>query len=67
MSRKVRKLGDRHDTGESGSIERDGYFKPKQMHWKTFHRLRKAKSAADDQMNNAVMANLVVGYKCYLY
>jgi len=56
MSRKVRKLGDQLDTGELGGIERDGYFKPKHMHWKTFHRLRRAESVADDRMNNAVMA-----------
>jgi hypothetical protein len=56
MSRKVRKLSDRLDTDESGGIERNGYFKPKHMHWKTFHRLRRAESAANDRMNSAVMA-----------
>jgi hypothetical protein len=56
MSRKVRKLGDRLDTEQLGGIERDGYFKPKHMHWKTFHRLRRTESKAEDRMNNAFMA-----------
>jgi hypothetical protein len=56
MSRKVRRLGDRLDTEQSGGIERDGYLKPKHMHWRTFHRLRRAESAADDRMNNVFMA-----------
>lgn len=56
MQRKVDKISQRLDTGESGGIESNGLIKPKHMHWQTFYRLKMAEIRAKEKTNSALMA-----------
>jgi hypothetical protein len=60
MARKARKIRKRLDI-DSPIFDPDNltdgvYFKPKNMHQKTFDQLRRAESRAQDSMNNAFIA-----------
>jgi hypothetical protein len=60
MSRKARKIRHRLDIDnpifDPDNLSDGIYFKPKNMHQKTFDRLRWAESQAQESMNNAFMA-----------
>ena len=54
MSRKFDKISDKLEADEYTVI--DDLYKPKGMHWRTFYNLKMAEIAAENRMNNAVMA-----------
>ena len=54
MSRKVDKLSKKLEADEY--INDGDLWKPKGMHWRTFYRLKMAEIAADDRINNAILA-----------
>jgi hypothetical protein len=59
MARKTRKIRHRlyidKSAFDSAKLTDGICIKPKNMHWETFHRLRRAESKAEDRMNNAFM------------
>ena len=54
MSRKSDKFSKKLEAEEY--INDGDFWKPKHMHWRTFYRLKTAEIAAEDRMNNALMA-----------